>query len=463
MVFTDNDLKKLNIFNDIASLINEISLKIQDENYRWESVYSKTEVFVSPKNFFFNLHEFIHDLDNLIYGDEGMIEDFFFPLDALKEKLILLSDFKNKNSIFEYLIYIFNDFFEKFILNNGSEGFKKFIQKLQGKPSFYHFLRDILPYRGSEFNTGFFDINSSNANSFYLSKIRRLEDDIIKLKKDVGVNDGKIKEQIIAHLQLNDIYLKDKTNTLVSNFNLMINEYKIQYESNEKKNIEELSKPVQESQRELSNLFGDIENYKSLISDKTQSEISKFYFEKSIWERNTYLAMTTLSLLIIIFAIGLAWFGLSGYYSSYVNPQGFAETTKNLNIEKINLVQSNALNYLILRLVISILLFLSLIYTSRIAYRSYIHWRHSENMHLKLASLRPFINHLNEEERSKIHKDLIPDYFGKDAGVIDNSTSEKFNDLPANISAIAIKAIEQISLGGNNLNKSENSSKKDST
>ncbi|MDC5622232.1 hypothetical protein OFM89_15935, partial [Acinetobacter baumannii] len=211
MVFTDNDLKKLNIFNDIASLINEISLKIQDENYRWESVYSKTEVFVSPKNFFFNLHEFIHDLDNLIYGDEGMIEDFFFPLDALKEKLILLSDFKNKNSIFEYLIYIFNDFFEKFILNNGSEGFKKFIQKLQGKPSFYHFLRDILPYRGSEFNTGFFDINSSNANSFYLSKIRRLEDDIIKLKKDVGVNDGKIKEQIIAHLQLNDIYLKDKT------------------------------------------------------------------------------------------------------------------------------------------------------------------------------------------------------------------------------------------------------------
>ena len=116
-----------------------------------------------------------------------------------------------------------------------------------------------------------------------------------------------------------------------------------------------------------------------------------------------------------------------------------------------------------MRLVISILLFLSLIYTSRIAYRSYIHWRHSENMHLKLASLRPFINHLNEEERSKIHKDLIPDYFGKDAGVIDNSISEKFNDLPANISAIAIKAIEQISAGGNNLNKTESSSKKDST
>ncbi|MDC5410794.1 hypothetical protein OHW74_02070, partial [Acinetobacter baumannii] len=104
-----------------------------------------------------------------------------------------------------------------------------------------------------------------------------------------------------------------------------------------------------------------------------------------------------------------------------------------------------------------------LIYTSRIAYRSYSHWRHSEHMHLKLAPLRPFINHLKEKERSKIHKDLIPDYFGKDAGVIDNSTSEKFNDLPANISAIAIKAIEQISLGGNNLNKSENSSKKDST
>lgn len=235
MIFTDNDLKKLNMFNDIALLINKISLKIQNENYRWESVYSKKEVFVSQKNFFFNLHEFISDLDNLIYNDEQMLEHFFFPLDALKEKLILLADFKNKNSFFEYFIYVFNDFFEKFILNNGNESFKKFIQKSQGRPSFYHFLRDILPYRGSEFNTGFFDINSSNANSFYLSKIRRLEDDIIKLKKDVGVNDGKIKEQIITHLQLNDIYLKDKTNTLVSNFNLMINEYKIQYESNEKR------------------------------------------------------------------------------------------------------------------------------------------------------------------------------------------------------------------------------------
>ncbi|MFW2014659.1 hypothetical protein [Acinetobacter bereziniae] len=65
-------------------------------------------------------------------------------------------------------------------------------------------------------------------------------------------------------------------------------------------------------------------------------------------------------------------------------------------------------------------------------------------MMLKLATLRPFINQLNETERNQIHKDLVPDYFGKDAGMVD-SMNEKFKDIPSNVSAIAIKAIEQIS------------------
>ncbi len=112
-----------------------------------------------------------------------------------------------------------------------------------------------------------------------------------------------------------------------------------------------------------------------------------------------------------------------------------------------------------MRLIFSILLFLTVIYTSRIAIRAYSHWRHSENMHLKLASLRPFINQLQEEERNQIYKELVPDYFGKDAGLVDTA-NEKFKDLPANVSAVAIKAIEQIS-GGSSSGKAENNSKKD--
>lgn len=45
------------------------------------------------------------------------------------------------------------------------------------------------------------------------------------------------------------------------------------------------------------------------------------------------------------------------YCLNYVNPSGFAGITKKLNIDGMKLTQSNALNYLVLRLVISILLF----------------------------------------------------------------------------------------------------------
>ncbi|WON80805.1 hypothetical protein OK024_03200 [Acinetobacter sp. UGAL515B_02] len=155
------------------------------------------------------------------------------------------------------------------------------------------------------------------------------------------------------------------------------------------------------------------------------------------------MGMTLLSLVIILIAVGLAWFGLSNYYTNYVDPTGFMKSSKDLTVDQFKLTQTYAFNYLILRLVISALLFLTIIYTSRIAYRAYIHWRHSENMHLKLSSLRPFINQLQKDERNQIHKDLIPDYFGKDAGMVDG-VSEKFKDLPANVSALAIKAIEQI-------------------
>ncbi|MDC4685463.1 hypothetical protein NQ809_17140, partial [Acinetobacter baumannii] len=128
-------------------------------------------------------------------------------------------------------------------------------------------------------------------------------------------------------------------------------------------------------------------------------------------------------------------------------------------IEKIfQAQQNNALTYLVLRLALSILLFSTIIYTSRVAYRAYIHMRHSENMRLKLATLRPFINQLEEEERNQVHKDLVPDYFGKDAGLVD-SQGERFKDLPTNISAVAMKAIEQIS-GSSNSSGTEKNGKK---
>ena len=76
-------------------------------------------------------------------------------------------------------------------------------------------------------------------------------------------------------------------------------------------------------------------------------------------------------------------------------------------------------------------------------------------MHLKLSSLEPFITELPKEVRHEIHRELIPDYFGKDAGLVE-ITNEKFKDLPANVSAVAMKAIEQISVSGSNSSTERN-------
>ncbi|MDH2573359.1 hypothetical protein QDT71_01680 [Acinetobacter baumannii] len=202
-----------------------------------------------------------------------------------------------------------------------------------------------------------------------------------------------------------------------------------------------------------------------MVNAKGEQEVTNYYKNKADWERFTYWFMTTLTFIIIGGAICLATLSLNDYKTkTSINIDEWSQKLKNQPIEKIEkiyeLQQKNALIYLILRLVISIFLFSSIIYTSRIAYRAYIHMRHSENMRLKLATLRPFINHLDSNDKKQIHKDLIPDYFGKDAGLVDTA-NEKFKDLPANVSAVAMKAIEQISGSGSNSSTEKNGKKSD--
>ncbi|MDC4908985.1 hypothetical protein NQ998_18315 [Acinetobacter baumannii] len=61
------------------------------------------------------------------------------------------------------------------------------------------------------------------------------------------------------------------------------------------------------------------------------------------------------------------------------------------------------------------------------------------------------------DDITQIRKNLIPDFFGKDAGNID-SNNESFKDLPSNVSALAAKAIEQV---GNNIGTKSTTEKND--
>ncbi|MEN8549713.1 hypothetical protein ABFW07_10520 [Acinetobacter soli] len=436
MIFTEDEIKELEVLGEIPEKINQIYTILDTNKFGPISKNNNEDIKIDKEVIFIEIRKFIIRFGNILKNDL-ILKDFFeFPVDLLRGKLFSIRVLNSMDLIFCDFIYVFYDFIEFYILGNDS--LKNINSNLNFKSAIdlHAKIEGVLPARRPAFNSGFFNMSSSNANSYFLGKIKDLEN---KLE----ISDKKIEGAVSSYFMHHEEYYKQKVDESLNKINIMFNTYKVQYESNEKKDIEELSHSVAESRKELDNLFDDIDHYKSVISHKTQDEISKFYAKKSIWERNTYLGMTLLSLVIILIAIGLAWFGLSNYYTNYVDPTGFMKSSKDLTVDQFKLTQTYAFNYLILRLVISALLFLTIIYTSRIAYRAYIHWRHSENMHLKLSSLRPFINQLQKDERNQIHKDLIPDYFGKDAGMVDG-VSEKFKDLPANVSALAIKAIEQI-------------------
>ncbi|MFV5366462.1 hypothetical protein [Acinetobacter oleivorans] len=306
-------------------------------------------------------------------------------------------------------------------------------------------------------------LNEVNYNADFFNDLYQMKREVLDLK-------DKYNQLIIEHHKGVSIFIDDQreffrstSENLMVEFREYILQLKNKYNIEAKADIDSLNKKIQINLLEMENLYGDINSYKSIVSKETENEISKYYSAKAKDEKRTYWWATIISVIIIIFAIVTAWKGLDNYYQNYVSVTLCQKAIEYKEcIDQLFAVReaskSYALLYLIMRLIFSLLLFLTVIYTSRIAIRAYNHWRHSENMHLKLASLRPFINQLSTDDRAQIHKDLVPDYFGKDAGLVDNQ-GEKFKDLPANVSAVAMKAIEQISGSGSNSSIEKNGKK----
>ncbi|MDS7943375.1 hypothetical protein RMA95_05570 [Acinetobacter sp. V110_1] len=304
--------------------------------------------------------------------------------------------------------------------------------------------------------------NNVNNNKLY-DRVVLLEDEIKRLYKELNISSAQIKETVDGFVLTQQDYFNDQLNSLIDSLRSSLGSVHNKYESEVKGKVENLETLINQTDQDFKSTFNDYNQLKGLVNIKGEMLITDHYKKRAFWERITYWSMTIATFIIIILSICLALNGLNEYKEKTDVPvTTLIENYKDQPIEKIekiySVTQNNALTYLVLRLIFSVLLFSSIIYTSRVAYRAYVHMRHSENMMLKLATLRPFINQLNDDERNQIHKDLVPDYFGKDAGLVDTA-NEKFKDLPANVSAIAMKAIEQISGGGNSSNSSSNEGK----
>lgn len=456
MLFTDEEINRLALFPNIAKIVNTLYEIAQRAPLNVTSInnhdFTNIEFFNNFKSFVFEFDSFlIRRNPNLKYSKRIIGQ---FELSLKKDNFIAGI---NDNAIFFKFVVKLKVFIDA-IFDFIKVDIKDFDILLNNEPNlsyFYSLLNKVMTFN-----------NLSSDNIYFEDKIKVLEDRVNGfLKNYEEQNELLRKESKLIFRQECEIMFRETTKSY-EEFRTKISDLQNRYTSSLEVDLNNLSLSVENANRDFEATYKDYEILKKLVNAKGEQNITDHYDKKANQEKKIYWSATITTIAIIILSISLAMCGLSEYNEKTNIPTStLIEKYKDQSAEKIEkiyaIAQKNALIYLVLRLIISLLIFSSIIYTSRVAYRAYVHMRHSENMMLKLATLRPFINQLEEEDRNQIHKDLIPDYFGKDAGMVD-STNEKFKDLPANVSAVAMKAIEQISGSGSNSSTEKNNKKPES-
>lgn len=462
MLFNNDEIKKLFYCEKIAERINTYyPTNVNEYKQSNGGIGKESPLFLYDylKSIIFRIENF---LEMKIGNDPGV------------EKVRLLKEtFDNFNFSTEVVDHNIEIYKVKFILRVFISNFYRlindifsstyFLEIIGGEGSLHEadFIVDELHTLNESYGMAF--VNNNTENKKLYDRVVLLEDEIKRLHKELNISSAQIKETVDGFVLTQQDYFNDQLNFLIDSLRSSLGSIHNKYESEVKGKVESLETLIDQTDQDFKSTFNDYNQLKGLVNIKGEMLITDHYKKRAFWERITYWAMTIATFIIIILSICLALNGLNEYKEKTDVPvTTLIENYKDQPIEKIEKIystaQENALIYLVLRLIFSVLLFSSIIYTSRVAYRAYVHMRHSENMMLKLATLRPFINQLKEDERNQIHKDLVPDYFGKDAGMVD-SANEKFKDLPTNVSAVAMKAIEQISGSGSNSSTEKNGKK----
>lgn len=468
MLFSEEEILKIihlkeiaRIFNNLEdsffiSNIKNIELSELDESKK-KDLDSTTKVNI---NYVFSvIKDLINRLDKELNNKEYIESLNFVLFRVITRFKVDLLDFEasfnakafGDNDAFNRLMDIILEFLKRIFpsllfIYLGENDFRYFIQL------FGRFLRN---------DEGLLN-NNYNKDSLH-ERLVVVEAKINHLSESSAINKEKFQEVLNELLSKNRLAFDKSIAENINIFREELNKIQSHYSEELSLKVANLKNSVDHSHEEVLNLDQAIESFKSTVSTKIQNEISKHYQKKAKMEMLTYWGATGFSILLILSSLGLLAWGLVDYYHDYISTnvclKDEAFNACVTRLEKVRDITKNiGITFFIMRFSFSLLLFLTVIYTSRIAIRAYSHWRHSENMHLKLSSLDPFITELPKDVRHEIHRELIPDYFGKDAGLVDTA-NEKFKDLPANVSAVAIKAIEQISGSGSNSSTEKNGKK----
>lgn len=457
MLFSEEEIKPFKFFKSVAIKLNRFALTVEKNHNYYAEGLVKTEYGPINHTYFFPaLKNLITEIDTIVRNK---------MVTGINE--ILYKDF---NGIINDLDFNVN----KNLDNNSIEGYKSKFSLEKFFVDLYIFLNDIFKDKSKYTSVITLANLTTDSQDFYKSlaslvvgkafenddyysgillKINKFEHKINELSNASNINSTEFKKEIENFFTSQRVSFEQRVNETINLFNADITKIQNNYKSDLVQQVSNLNTQVANSKNEVDNLDQAIESYKSTVSTKIQNEISKHYQKKARMEMITYWGATTFSIVLILSSLGLLAWGLVDYYHDYISTniclkdEAFNACVSRL--EKVRDITKNiGITFFVMRFSFSLLLFLTVIYTSRIAIRAYSHWRHSENMHLKLSSLEPFITELPKEVRHEIHRELIPDYFGKDAGLVDTA-NEKFKDLPANVSAVAMKAMEQISGNGN--------------
>ncbi|MGQ1209198.1 hypothetical protein ACT426_16315 [Acinetobacter baumannii] len=465
MLFSERETETLKYFRNIAYILNDY-----DNKFTYEPVLISLKKYydLDVNSFLRLLKDIIHELEILIDVNDDSYDEISSYISTMENKL--KSDLSNILNANDNVSECF-----KIILVN-IVAFVELIATWQHKYKVYKnevgFIGENDSFRLLERGLHFAIDNIGNKVPFKIDHLRNIDKQ--NYYDRIIIIEDKLNELSNSFIILNDDYknnknenfekqkrlFKDRADEAFLSYQSSLLDLKNHYQGELEPQVNELKLKLENNKLELETLLGDVKLYQDKMTNKAVSEMSAHYFDKSKFERNSYFAITLISAVIIIFSVISAYRGVNSYYNEYVSTKtcdssesrtikvngkkmeiSFEQCMKDLSVKR-EATQKYAFNYLIFRLSFSLLLFLAVIYASRIAMRAYNHWRQSENMYLKLNTLSPFIGSLDKSVRNDVHLSLVPDYFGKDAGMVESS-KDTVKDLPTNISNIAIKAIEQ--------------------
>ncbi|TPU09457.1 hypothetical protein FJV00_10805 [Acinetobacter baumannii] len=454
MLFDDDEIKKFKYISEIAEYLNSIYISLVSRGV--STIYFiNRETLID--NLFKKLKNCLIDVDN--FGSMLSNENSKVFLENIIKKLNLsinsdyMSYSKGIHIVEVYINLLINRFEEFFAEIVDNPAFSDGPATLNLTPKTIEYAQYLKSIKNIQPTV---DIG----NNSITRKIIILEDKVNKILSKNDIESELFNSKLNDFFDVNKNKYEQRVDKIISDFKSNIDNIQIPYEKDLKGKVSELKRNFESNKVELDGLLGDVKLYQDKMTNKAVSEMSAHYYEKSKFERNSYFAVTIASAIIIICSVISAYNGVNNYYDEYVSTKScdssesrtvkvngaikemsFEECMSDLTVKR-DTTQKYAFNYLIFRLSFSLLLFLAVIYASRIAMRAYNHWRQSENMYLKLNTLSPFIGSLDKSVRNDVHLSLVPDYFGKDAGIVEGS-KDAVKDIPTNISNIAIKAIEQ--------------------